>query len=448
MANVHRVRKGYNLQLVGNPSDAISTAPFSPVYTLFPADFKGVTPKLAVKVGDKVLAGDCVFYSKTNELVRIPSPVSGEVLEIVRGEKRVLLAVKIAADAAIAYRDFGSAPSGTLEAATVKEKLTASGLWTLVRMRPFDRIANPSDSPKAIFINGMATAPHAPSIPVCMAGQEESFQAGIEALSTLSDQIVLSTTVGDATPAFQQAKGVEKHSFSGPHPSGNTSVHIAAVSPLNKGEVVWAVSAQDVVAIGKLFTTGQCRLDRVISLTGECVKNPQHYSILPGAGLKELLVNQLVHAKPRIISGDVLTGIKTSSEGALHFYSQQVSTLPEGDSPELLGWVLPGVGKFSLSRTFCSWLTPNKSYALDTNMHGEERAFVITGQYEQVFPFDIFPQELVKAAWSLDVEKLEQLGIYEVVEEDFALCEVICTSKQPLQELIREALDTVYTEMN
>ncbi len=448
MATVHRVRKGYDLKLAGNPASTVIDAPHSPVLTIQPSDFKGVKPKLSVQVGDRIQAGDCLFYSKTDERIRIPSPVSGEVVEIVRGEKRVLLSVKIAAESQTVYRDFGAAEASTLSREEVLEKLTNSGVWTLFEMRPYGVLANPSDQPKAVFINGMSSAPHAPLVSVQLAGREHAFAAGLAALQKLSPMTVLSVAAGDATPAFQGLNGVSVHQFSGPHPAGNTSVHIAQVSPLNKGEVVWTLSAQDVCAVGELFLTGRCVLTKVISLSGSGFAQPQHCRVVPGASMSSLVGANFKGSSYRLISGNVLTGIKETLEGSLHFYSNQVSSLPEGDQPEFLGWLLPGFGKFSLSRTFFSWLTPSKTYDLDTNMHGEERNFVITGQYDQVFPFDIYPQQLLKAMWAGDLERMEQLGAYEVVEEDFALCEVVCTSKQPLQSLVRQALDTVYSEMN
>jgi Na+-transporting NADH:ubiquinone oxidoreductase subunit A len=258
----------------------------------------------------------------------------------------------------------------------------------------------------------------------------------------------LSVRDGVSLPAFDALQGVEIHTFSGPHPSGNTSVHIQNISPLNKGEVIWTLTAQDVCSIGSLFLTGECRLDRVISVSGEGVNTPKHVSVLPGAAASSILANDFKGESFRIISGNVLTGKHIGLNDGLHFYHHQVATLPEGDQPDFLGWLLPGFDKFSLSRTFFSWLSPNKTFALNTNMHGEQRNFVMTGQYDRVFPFDIYPVQLLKAMWAGDIDKMEQLGIYEIVEEDFALCEVICTSKQPLQELVREALDTVYTEMN
>jgi len=448
MAKVHRVRKGYDLKLIGSPSSILVVAPQPQRVTLYPEDFKNFSPKLSVKEGDRILAGDAVFYAKADPSVLVPSPVSGIVARVVRGEKRVLQFVEIAPDAVNEYRDFGAAKPSDLDRAQILEKLKASGVWSLVQMRPYGVVAKPGDQPKAVFVNSMDTAPHAPHIDVQLAGREQSFLEGMEVVKRLSDRTVLTVREGRSLPVFESLNGVEIHLFSGPHPSGNASLHIQQSSPLNKSEVIWTLTAQDVCVLGELFLTGTCRLERVISLTGSGVREPKHIKVLPGSALSGILANQVEADGIRIISGNVLTGVHVAKQDALHYYHHQIATLPEGDQPDFLGWLLPGFGKFSLSRTFFSWLTPSKTFALDTNMHGEQRNFVMTGQYDRVFPFDIYPLQLLKAMWASDIDKMEQLGIYEVVEEDFALCEVICTSKQPLQELVREALDTVYTEMN
>lgn len=448
MAKVHRVRKGYDLKLVGSPTEELVKAPHPQRVILYPDDFKGFSPKLSVKEGDRILAGDAVFHSKGDATLIIPSPVSGTVSRVVRGDKRLLLHVEIDADAQTEFRSFGAAEPQSMDRSAIIEKLKASGVWSLVQMRPYGIVAKPSDQPKAVFVNSMDTAPHAPHIAVQLSGREQEFTTGMEALKKLSDRTVLSVREGASLPVFESISGIEVHAFSGPHPSGNTSVHIQHLAPLNKGEVIWTLTAQDVCAVGALFMTGTCRLDRVISVTGAGVAEPKHMTVIPGSRISDVVGRTVQSEGMRIISGNVLTGKQVSMEDALHFYHHQISTLPEGDQPDFLGWLLPGFDKFSLSRTFFSWLTPSKTFALDTNMHGEQRNFVMTGQYERVFPFDIYPLQLLKAMWASDIDKMEQLGIYEIVEEDFALCEVICTSKQPLQELVREALDTVHSEMN
>lgn len=446
MSKTHTIRKGLNLPLVGAPSAQVDEAPLSTSFALNPEEFTGLSPKLAVKEGDAIQAGQCIFHDKKNPHIQVTSPVSGTVKAIVRGEKRRLLQVVLAADASTTYHNFGKGMPSTAEEA--KEKLLSSGAWTALEMRPYGRIANPDDQPKAIFVNGMATAPFATEASVALAGKEEAFAAGLEVLGLLSPKTVLSLEASESFPALTQAKGVEIHRFAGKHPAGNTSVHIAAVSPLNKGEVVWTLSAQDVALIGTLFLTGEYHCDRVVAAGGSGFTNPRYFRVRGGMNLESFFQAEVKAGSFRYISGSVLTGASIGATGYLGVNAQQITVIPEGQGTDFLGWVLPGFGKYSVSRTFFSFLTPGKKYDLSTKLNGEERAFVVTGQYDRVFPFDIYPNQLLKAVWAKDLEKMEALGIYEVTPEDFALCEVVCTSKQPLQQMVREGLDLLYTEMN
>lgn len=449
MSNVIKIRKGYDIRLKGKADRVIGTTPATNHFSIHPTDFKGITPKLEVKAGQQILAGDVLFHNKIDERIKFCSPVSGEVAEIVRGEKRKILAIRILADKEQRYRDFGQADVNALDRAQIVDKMLQSGVWSLVEMRPYGVVANPSHEPKSIFVNAMATAPLATNVDFALEGLEKEFQSGLNVLRKLTaGKVHLVSGVGSKAAAIAQAQGVEKHTFSGPHPSGNTSVHIHNIDPLNKGEVIWTMNAQDVVVLGRLFTEGRFDATRVVALSGSRVKAPKHYKLLPGASLKALFAEAVESGDNRYISGNVLTGAAIGAEGYLGYYSKELTVIPEGHYTEFLGWVLPGFGKFSVSKTFTSWLTPNKEYDLDTNMHGEERAFVVTGQYEKVFPFDIYPQQLLKSILVNDIEKMENLGIYEVVEEDFALCEVICTSKLELQQIVREGLNGLYVEMN
>ena len=446
MSKTHTIRKGLNLPLLGEPSVQVDEAPLSSSFALNPEEFTGLSPKLAVKEGDAIQAGQCIFFDKKNSRVQVTSPVSGTVKAVVRGEKRRLLRVVLAADASTTYYNFGSGMPNTAKDAL--DKLLNSGAWTVFQMRPYGRIANPDDQPKAIFVNGMATAPFATEASIALSGKEEAFAAGLEVLGHLSPRTVLSLEASESFPALTQAKGVEIHRFAGKHPAGNTSVHIAAVSPLNKGEVVWTLTAQDVALIGTLFLTGEYRCDRVITAGGSGFSNPRYFRVRGGMNLESFFQAEVKAGSYRYISGSVLTGASIGATGYLGVNAQQLTVIPEGKGTDFLGWVLPGIGKFSVSRTFLSFLSPGKKYDLTTKLHGEERAFVVTGQYDQVFPFDIFPNQLLKAIWAKDLERMEVLGIYEVVPEDFALCEVICTSKQPLQAMVSEGLDLLYAEMN
>ncbi|KAB2807331.1 Na(+)-translocating NADH-quinone reductase subunit A [Phaeocystidibacter luteus] len=450
MSNVIKIRKGYDIKLAGAAEQKFGATPSVSHYALIPDDFNGVIPKLEAREGDKVLAGDPVFYSKEDDRIKVCAPVSGEIAEVVRGEKRKILAIRILPDSDVQYRDFGTAKPGDLSREDVIERMLKSGVWASLQMRPYGRMANPDDSPKAIFISGMNSNPLAPDMNFVMSGQEKEFQAGLDALAKLTEgKIHLSLEAGvKSCPAFEGAQGVVKHQFDGPHPAGNVGTQIHHIDPINKGEVVWTMNPQDVVVLGRLFLEGKYRPERIVALTGSQVEAPQYYKLTSGASLKGVFEAGIKGDNNRYISGNVLTGRNAGKEGYLGYNDEQLTVIPEGDETEFLGWVLPGFGKFSLSRTFFSWLTPNKKYELNTNMHGEERAFVVTGQYERVFPFNIYPQQLIKAVMIKDIELMESLGIYEVTEEDFALCEVICTSKLPLQETMREGLDFMYKEMN
>ena len=446
MSKTHTIRKGLNLPLVGAPSAQVEDFPLGTSFAVNPDEFVGVAPKLAVKEGDRVQAGEPLFYDKKDPRIQITSPVSGTVRAIVRGPKRRLDQIQIEADATTSYHDFGKGLPQDAE--TAKATLLNSGAWTLLEMRPYARMASPNDNPKAIFVNGMSSAPFATEASIALAGREEAFTAGLKVLNLLAPQTVLSLHAEESAPVLTQATGVDIHRFSGKHPAGNTSVHIAAVSPLNKGEVIWTITAQDVAIIGDLFLKGQYCLDRVLSVAGSGMETAQYYRLRGGMNLSAFFAAKAKPGAYRYISGSVLTGQRIGAEGYLQVNAQQVTVIPEGQGTDFMGWVLPSFGKYSVSRTFLSWLTPGKKYDLNTKLHGEERAFVVTGQYDKVFPFDIYPNQLLKSVWAKDLEKMEALGIYEVAPEDFALCEVICTSKQPLQHMVREALDILHTEMN
>ncbi len=449
MSNVIKIRKGYDIKLVGSAEQKFGETPSVSHYALIPDDFNGVIPKLEARAGDKVLAGDPIFYSKENEKIKVCAPVSGEIAEVVRGEKRKILAIRILPDKETQYRDFGAKDPSSLSREEVIDTMLKGGVWPSLQMRPYGRFARPDDKPKSIFISAMNTNPLAPDMNFVVSGLEEEFQTGLDALAKLTEgKIHLSLEAGvTPSPVYANAKGVDLHYFEGPHPAGNVGTQIHRIDPLNKGEVVWTMRPQDVIVLGRLFKEGKYRPERVVALTGSEVEQPQYYRLTSGASLTALIGSGIKGENNRYITGNVLTGRNAGKEGYLGYNDEQLTVIPEGDETEFLGWVLPGFGKFSLSRTFFSWLTPNKKFKLNTNMHGEERAFVVTGQYEQVFPFDIYPQQLIKAIMVRDIELMENLGIYEVTEEDFALPEVICTSKMPLQETVREGLDFMYKEL-
>jgi len=442
-----KIKKGLNIKLKGGATHEISTANRSKTFAVNPSEFHGIVPKLAVKVGDKVKVGDTVFFSKSNEKIKFSSPVSGEITEIVRGAKRKLLSVKISADDKDTFVDFGAKTPGKLAGPQIKESLLESGCWPMIKQRPYDVVANPSDNPKAIFISAYSTAPLAASHVVTLEGRKKQFQAGIDALSKLTEGKV-HLSVGASESFFDNINGVELHKVTGKHPAGNVGVQIAKIDPINSGERVWVVHPQDVAAIGSLFLSGKYNPTKVIALAGSQVDGPQYYAVIQGTQISDIVAGKLKSGKNRIISGNPLTGTAVKPQGSLGFYDDSVCVIPEGDHHEFFGW-MPFIGnhKFSMSRTFLSWLSPNKEYDLDTNLNGEERAFVITGEMERVFPMDIYPMQLLKATMIQDIEKMENLGIYEVAPEDFALIDFISTSKIEAQEIIREGLDLMIKEV-
>ena len=444
-----KINKGLTINLAGTARQSIEQVLAPETIVIKPTDFYGLVPKLSVKEGDEVKAGTPLFYNKDNENIKYCAPVSGEVVAINRGEKRKILEIKILADKEISFIEFDKADPGVLNREQIINSLLSSGIWPFIRQRPYGIVANPDDKPKSIFISAFDSNPLAPDINYIMQGKEADFQSGLNALQKLTEgRIHLNIKANtDCPTVFLNAKGVEINYIAGPHPAGNVGVQIHHLDPINKGEVVWYLQPQDVLVVGRLFNHGRFDTSRVIAVTGSCVNDPKYFTTITGASIKHMIESAgLKEGKKRIISGNILTGKQIASEGHLGFYDSHISVIPEGDEPEFMGWLKPGFDKFSVSRTFFSWLSPKKIHDLDTNMHGEERAFVMTGQYEKVFPMDIYPVHLLKSIMVEDLELMEKLGIYEVVEEDFALCEFVCTSKIESQKIIRQGLDMARKE--
>lgn len=449
-ANI-KIKRGLNIKLAGEAARSVSNLPLPELFAIKPPDFTGLIPKLLVKEGDEVQSGSPLFYDKNNESIKFCSPVSGEIVEIVRGDKRRILEIKILADREIKYLSFTKNNPADLSREEITAALLNSGAWPFIRQRPFGIVANPGDKPKSIFISAFDSNPLAPDINFIMQQQDMNFQAGLDALKKLTDgNIHLNVHSGmNASPVFTNAKGVVVNKISGPHPAGNVGVQIHHIDPVNKGETVWYVNPQDVLVIGRLFTEGRFDASRVVALTGSQVVNAKYYKTLVGASIKNIIADGgLKQGENRVVSGNVLSGTQIPEDGYLGFYDSQITVIPEGHVSEFMGWLAPGFNKYSMSRTFFSWLTPGKEYGLDTNLHGEERPFVMTGQYEKVFPMNIYPVQLLKSILIEDIDMMEKLGIYEVVEEDFALCEFVCTSKIKSQEIIRRGLDIVRKEFS
>ncbi len=443
-----RIKKGLDIRLVGAAEETIVEASHPKTVTLRPSDFHLITPKLVVKEGAKLKAGDEIFYSKTQEAIRFVAPVSGTLTAIKRGAKRVITDLVIATDAKISYKDFGTLDAESASAEAIKEKLLTAGLWPFIKQRPYDVIANPEGQPKAIFISAYASAPLAPNYDLVLAAKEKELQAAITALGKLTAGAIHIAVAKSGNSPLATITGAQLHKVSGPHPSGNVGTLINKVDPINKGEVAWTVSPQDLVVIGELFLTGKFNASRVISVAGAAIENPKYYNTLIGASVSSFCQDAGIKDDTRLISGNVLTGKKIGTEGALGYYDNEIVSIPEGDDYEFFGWNKPVFNKISPTRALTfSWLNPKKKYNLDTNTNGEHRAFVVTGSYEEVFPLDMYPLQLLKACMVEDLDQMEALGMYEVAPEDFALTEFICVSKQPHQDIIRKGLDVMYKEI-
>jgi Na+-transporting NADH:ubiquinone oxidoreductase subunit A len=450
MSKSVKLRKGFDIPVAGNAEKTIAGKSNSSLFGIKPVDFPGLVPKLKVRSGDSVQAGTPLFIDKLHPEIVFTSPVSGTILTVERGDRRKILEV-IVERKDETYVDFGKADPSKLNGNEVIDRLLRSGLWPAVRQRPYHVIAKPGDKPKSIFISGFDTSPLAPEYNFIMDNTpSDLFRAGITAVSKLTEGKIHLVLNGMTTPSplLSGAEGVDISYFSGPHPSGNVGVHIHHLDPVNKGEVVWIINLQDIVTIGRLFLEGIYKPEKIVALTGSEVIHPQYYKMLSGELIAPVVKDNVKAGNLRYISGNMLTGTRIEATGYLGYYDSQITVIPEGDYFEFFGWAAPGSGKLSFSRTFLSRLLPNKSFKPDTNLHGGERAFVMTGQYEKVVPMDIYPMQLFKAILAGDIDLMENLGIYEIAEEDVALCEFICPSKIEIQSIIRRGLEMMIKEMS
>ena len=483
MSEAITIRKGLDLPISGAAEKCLTDARSIRTYAMKPTDFVGLTPRLLVEEGDRVAVGDALFCDKNDERIRFTSPVSGQVKAIVRGEKRKLLEVVVEADfksAGSTVADYKSATATLTTADAIKAAMLQCGLWTQLRQRPFSTVANPDDKPKAIFVSAFSSAPLAPDYDFVMQGKEAMLVKGLEALTQLTDGVVhVCFRPGQklaSLDCFVPRNGgnphIAIHYLKGPHPAGNIGTQIAHIDPINKGEIIWTMNLQDVTVLGELVATGIYNPERVVAVAGPNIKNPHYYRVKFGACLAEITETQLINneypkidandvtKENRVISGDILSGTQIAADGFLSAYDDLVSILPEGDYYDFMGWLMPGFRKFSFSRTFLSGFMPKSTFKpmgielprlenfwkFDTNTHGDLRPLVFTGNFERVFPFDIYPTQLIKACIIGDIELMENLGIYEVEPEDFALCEFIDTSKTDIQAIIREALEKLRKE--
>ena len=450
MANVIKLRKGLDINLKGKPAPEILRVDEPEVYALMPADFTGIMPKVTVHEGDAVKAGEPLFVDKNHPEVNFVSPVSGTVLGVDRGERRRVLSIRVQADSRQEYVEFERPDVSRMKADDAKAWLMRTGLFAFFRQRPYDITASPDNHPKAIFVSAFDSKPLAPDFEFVLKGQEADFQSGLDVLACLAP-VHLDVSVRQQSPALRNAKNVRVHLFDGPHPAGNVGIQIHHVDPINKGEQVWTLGAEDVIFIGRTLRTGHVDLTRTIVLAGSEVTTPAYVRMKVGAQLSTLLKGRVVLGDRvvRVIDGNVLTGHPTTADGFLGAHSTQVTVIPEGsDVDEFFGWISPRLNDFSTSRAYFSWLFGRKrEYTLDARVKGGERHMIMSGEYDRVLPMDILPEFLIKAILAGDIERMEALGIYEVAPEDFALCEFVDSSKLELQRIVREGLDLLRQEI-
>jgi Na+-transporting NADH:ubiquinone oxidoreductase subunit A len=445
MANVIKLRKGLDITLQGKAEEKKIQLKSNGKFALVPDDFEGVTPKVVVKEGDKVKAGDALFINKQYPEVKFASPVSGTVREVVRGERRKVLCVRVDADEKLEYTDFGKKDVGTLTGEQVINALLEAGIFGYINQLPYAVSTNPSVQPKAIFVSALRDKPLACDFEYEVKGQEADFQTGLKALAKIA-KTYLGVGVGST---LEGVSDVEVTVFDGKCPAGNVGVQVNNIDPVNKGEVVWTIGDPTVVLfIGRLFNTGKVDLRRTVALCGSEVKNPAHVDMLVGEELSTLLSNSYDASKSvRIINGNVLTGRPTTKDGFLGAHTSEITVIPEGnEADEMLGWILPRFKQFSVNRSYFSWLCGKKQYALDARVKGGERHMIMSGEYDKVLPMDIYGEYLIKAIIAGDIDRQEALGIYEVSPEDFALAEFVDSSKLELQRIVREGLNILRKE--
>ena len=448
MHRVVKISKGLDINLKGAPVAETTTIDAAKLYALMPADFTRVTPKVVVKPEDSVKAGDPLFIDKTIPELQFVSPVSGKVVAVNRGERRRVLSVVVESDGKFESVEYKAKDVLSLSPDEIKADLLKAGLFAFMRQRPYDVIADPKDAPRAIYVSAFDSKPLAVNFEVALKGNEEDFQTGLDALSRIAP-VHLGICACQKSTALLVAKNVTTTIFKGPHPAGNVGVQINKTAPINKGEIVWTIGAEEVIFIGRLFNKGVVDFTRTVALAGSEVQNPSYSKVVLGAQISNLVKGRLSNDNElRIIDGNVLTGKKTTADGFLGAFSTEITVIPEvmgGD--ELLGWAMPRFSMYSTSRSYFSWFRPKREYTIDARIKGGERHMIMSNEYDKVFPMDIYPEYLIKAIITGNIDKMEQLGIYEVAPEDFALCEFVDSSKLELQRIVREGLDKLRAEM-
>ncbi len=445
----HHFTKGHDINLAGKPAHKVESM-HTTRYAIKPTDFNDMSPipKVEPEVGADVKAGDILFYDKKRPEIKYCAPISGEIVEVKRGDKRSIAEVIILADKSISFKKV-QVPDLNTDRSKLVEFMAENGLWALINERPFDLVPDLDSMPASIFISTFDTAPLAPDNNLIVEGKEAAFQKGLDVLTKLTlGKVHLGLDGRGIAPsvAFSDAQGVAKHWFAGPHPAGNVGVHIHHIAPIKGNDKVWTLPVQNVITIGQMFLTGEYHAERIIALTGAELNEPKYVKTYQGASVADLLKGNIIGENNRIISGDVLSGQQVSEDGFLCFNADQVTVLKEGNDYELFGWLLPLAPRPSVSGTIPSYGTDTE-FEATTNTHGEKRAFVVSGQYENLLPMDIYPQHLMKAIITGDIEKMEGLGITELTEEDVALCEFACTSKNPLQSILRDGLNNLKEQL-
>ena len=436
-----KITKGLDLKIDGSASDTLLDFVFPDLFHIRPDDFRWLKPKLLVQPDDRVSVGTPLFCDKQDERVVFVSPVAGIVKEIVRGEKRVIKEIVISRDADSVLEKAVDFDNPT-DSESARKLLLQYGLWPCLRQRPYSTIPNPDIRPKSVFIPCFDSNPLAPDYQILMRGKEEHFLHGLKMLRLAADHVPIHLCMkeGVDNQLFESAENVQKHYFSGPHPSGNVGTHIHYIDPIDKGETIWFIDPQEVARIGRFFLEHTLHFGKTAALTGPVVKQNGYFNTIYGADISPLLTGNLMQEQVRVISGSVLSGSKLGNHPTLRLHDRQITVIAEGGKREILGWLLPGLKKWSMSHTFLAWLTPKRTYNVNTSLHGGRRAFMMTDVYDKVFPFDLMPLQLLKACEIKDIEEMEALGIHEVDSEDFALCELVCPSKKDCQKIVEEAI--------
>ena len=451
MTNVIKIKRGLNIDIAGAPAPVLASMNQSTLVAISPDDFNGIVPKVLVKEGETVKAGTPIFLDKKHPELKIVAPVSGTIEEVARGERRKLLYISIRRDVVVDYENFEKL---NLEASReeLHKAILNAGFGAFIKQRPYDVVANPDFAPKAIFVSAFDSAPLAPDSNFVVKGQGSELQAGLKLLAKLTDGKVYFSIAKNAAPELKMMQGVEINVFDGAHPAGNVGIQINKLNPINKGEVVWTMNLQDVIALGRFVNKGIVDFTKFVALTGPEVYSPCYFKTIVGTNIQPMVAgNVYKENKLRYISGNVLSGTKVCENGYLRAFDSQITVIQEGDeADELIGWLTPRFNKFSASLSY-PWQRFAKfckcKFDFDARVLGGRRAIIMSGEYDKVFPMDIMPEQLIKAMIAKNLEQMEALGAYEVAPEDFALCEFVCTSKMELQSIVREALDYMRKEL-